>query len=329
MEELLHKYMRGDISSVELDLLKAKLKDLPDSELENIFANIWQNHEFPTDITSDDYVKLRQLKNRIFYRTSRTPTRYNLVTFFTAAAILSIILTLVTYLILPVQITSTNYSADMVMVQTAAGERATAYLPDGTIVSMNYASQLTWDETSFNHKSRCVKFEGEGFFQVSKNASLPFEIESGQLTVRVTGTSFNLRWRADKNIAQLYLISGSVQLTSGITGECISVKPGQLADFDSQTGLLECHDQPETGLDQTRWRDNELVFNASPLSHVISELSGSYGIQITMAPGINPQTKFTGTLPGGDLLEAMHTLEVTFGLVTRIHGGTVELIPYP
>ncbi|MDE7443260.1 MAG: FecR domain-containing protein, partial [Muribaculaceae bacterium] len=270
---------------------------------------------------------IQQLKNNIIAQSHTRHLRRLIFRYAAVAAIVAIIITSGIFLLIANRHGQFNGTQSTVMVQTAPGERATTFLPDGTSVAMNYDSYLIWDETSFNQTSRNVRFEGEGFFNVSKNTALPFEIHSGQLTVTVTGTSFNLRWRANRNVAQLYLISGSVKLTSDMTGESVNVKPGQLARFDCETGQFSCDDQPEDGLDQARWRDNELVFNASPLSLVITELSGCYGTQIMASPEVDTDILFTGTLPGGDLLEAMHTLEVTFGVVAQLHGGTVELIP--
>lgn len=77
------------------------------------------------------------------------------------------------------------------------GSRSEVVLPDGSVVKLNSGSDITY---SYNAKEniREVNFQGEGFFDVSKN-KIPFVIKmSNGLRLKVHGTSFNLQAYTDE-----------------------------------------------------------------------------------------------------------------------------------
>ncbi len=73
-----------------------------------------------------------------------------------------------------------------------ATAQASVILPDGTSVSLNAGSVITYKK-DFGSTHRTVKLKGEAWFEVKKNADLPFVISAGEANVRVTGTKFNVK----------------------------------------------------------------------------------------------------------------------------------------
>lgn len=59
---------------------------------------------------------------------------------------------------------------------TGKGEQVTISLPDGTQVTLNAESRLSYNLSNFNSDERRVAFDGEGYFRVAKNPSSPFSI---------------------------------------------------------------------------------------------------------------------------------------------------------
>lgn len=70
-------------------------------------------------------------------------------------------------------------------------EATTVNLPDGSIVTLNRNSSLSYAR-DFNSKLRRVVLQGEAFFEVTKDAHRPFVIATGEAMVKVVGTSFNV-----------------------------------------------------------------------------------------------------------------------------------------
>ncbi len=80
---------------------------------------------------------------------------------------------------------------------TPQGKRSRMVLADGSIVHLNAGSTIRYP-ASFDRK-REVYLSGEAFFEVVKNPSRPFLIHLDNGTVKVLGTSFNVKPLPGKN----------------------------------------------------------------------------------------------------------------------------------
>lgn len=81
-------------------------------------------------------------------------------------------------------------------------------LPDGSTIYLAQNSTITYAKR-FVGKSRNVKLEGEAFFDVAKNPEKPFVIETKAASVKVLGTSFNLKSTNSENF-ELSVVEGKV-----------------------------------------------------------------------------------------------------------------------
>lgn len=79
--------------------------------------------------------------------------------------------------------------------QTQVGEVKDVTLPDGTLVTLNTNTAITFD---FSGDTRKLELKhGEAFFAVAKDPSKVFVIDTGQQFIRVIGTKFNVRKNAN------------------------------------------------------------------------------------------------------------------------------------
>jgi len=99
--------------------------------------------------------------------------------------------------------------------ERATGDQvASFYLPDSSRVWLNTHSRLSYTK-EFHGKLRQVTLEGEGYFQVTRNANRPFEVVTGATTTRVLGTSFNVK--TQDTLTTLSVTEGKVKFAA--TGE--------------------------------------------------------------------------------------------------------------
>ncbi len=87
-------------------------------------------------------------------------------------------------------------------------------LGDGSMVWLNAGSSLRFP-VSFTDSTRQVYLEGEAYFQVSHNGK-PFIVTSGDMDVRVLGTSFNVLAYPDEQQLVTTLVEGSVRIDLGM-----------------------------------------------------------------------------------------------------------------
>ncbi len=98
-------------------------------------------------------------------------------------------------------------------ISTPRGGQYQLILADGTKVWLNAASSLRFP-ASFSGKERIVELTGEGYFEVAKNAAMPFKVDiAGKGEAEVLGTHFNINAYTDEATINTTLLEGSVKVT--------------------------------------------------------------------------------------------------------------------
>lgn len=87
-------------------------------------------------------------------------------------------------------------------------------LADGTRVWLNAASQLRYP-VAFTGDDRIVELQGEGYFEVARDASRPFFVQTSTADVRVLGTQFNVSAYAAEDW-KTTLLEGKVSVMSPV-----------------------------------------------------------------------------------------------------------------
>lgn len=150
-------------------------------------------------------------------------------------------------------------------------------LPDGSKVTLNRHSQLSYPETF--GKERIVKLNGEAYFEVSKNPEKPFRVQTNSVTVSVLGTHFNVNAYSGDSLAETTLLEGSVAVSDNTNGKQLILKPNETAVYRKAIGLLTLH--AETDADnEIRWREGILSFDETPMGEIARRLSHHFNISI-------------------------------------------------
>ena len=91
------------------------------------------------------------------------------------------------------------------------GSKSKITLSDGTQIWLNAGSTLKYP-SKFSDKKREIFFEGEAFFDVSKDKNRPFIVRTSEINIRVLGTKFNVKSYPEDNIIEATLVSGSIEI---------------------------------------------------------------------------------------------------------------------
>ena len=76
--------------------------------------------------------------------------------------------------------------------------------------------------------------DGEVYLEVTRNPDKPFYVKTGQMSVRVLGTSFNVCAYPEDNQQQVVLVNGKVEVQAQAhTAEVLA--PNELYEYDKQT----------------------------------------------------------------------------------------------
>jgi len=223
------------------------------------------------------------------------------------------------------------------------GKTKRIVLPDGTKVKLNAGSTFSYPEV-FSKASREVNLEGEGFFEVTKNAKKPFLVHTSALTIKVLGTVFNVKaYRNDKNI-ETTLLRGKVQVELKDKPEKnIILLPNEKLIVDNS--LLSAMNTAATNakeakieyqvtalpqvkaedIKETAWLDNRLVFTNESFEEVAKQLERKYDVQMIFEEPSLKNEQISGVLENESLEQALQIIQLTTPFKFRIDGQAIHL----
>lgn len=151
-------------------------------------------------------------------------------------------------------------------------------LSDGTIVTLNKNTRLDHPEKFAGDRRLVNLVSGEAFFKIAHNKAKPFIIAAGKASIKVVGTSFNVKNKNGK--VEIIVETGLVQVTNSVNSLMILLKPGEVAVFDPQTGKFTKRHTPDNLYQY--YRDKNLVFKNIPLVRLVAVLNEAYGANIVI-----------------------------------------------
>jgi transmembrane sensor len=195
----------------------------------------------------------------------------------------------------------------------------TQTLPDGSELTLNKNSQISYARNFKNHRNIKLK-TGDVFFDVAKDKSKPFIIDIEGVAVEVVGTSFNIKHFERET--EVNVESGVVKITSGKNQ--IKLYKGEKIILNSKTDNLV--KQAVTDQLYNYYKTNLFIANDTPLWKLISAMNEAYGSSITLDSKIKDLTINT-TLKQGSLEMNLQIICETLGL-KQSHNGSEILLSY-
>lgn len=256
------------------------------------------------DTSNRQKALLRKRMNNIYYTLSGI-----------AASVLLMVVLSVTGVFDREQDISVSLTADY-------GNRSEIALPDGSVVKLNSGSDITYVYNS-KKKIREVRFQGEGYFDVSKSES-PFIVKMASgVEVKVLGTSFNLKAYAEDPTIQASLIEGHIELEH--QNNKLVMKAGEMAEFDKRTNRLK---QMEGDLSHSYgWLKNKLYMDDMSLADVCKYLERWYNVDITVQGDLGEQIRYNGVIQEDTIAEVMEALSKLSNITYHVKGKHISITP--
>ena len=148
---------------------------------------------------------------------------------------------------------------------TGTGETRRIELADGSRLQLNTDSAVQIHLSSGRRQVRLLR--GEAWFEVTRDPTRPFVVESGTGTVTVVGTQFSVAQHNART--QVQVAQGKVAVSAG-DGAPVYLEPGRAVEYQDRR-LSEVHGfDPAAGF---AWRQRQLVFRQQPLADVVAQLN--------------------------------------------------------
>ncbi len=191
-------------------------------------------------------------------------------------------------------------------------------LPDGSVVTLNKRSAISYPK-QFSGNERTVGLEGEAFFSVTPNKTKPFVIHSGDVGIKVVGTSFNVRNTADKT--EVIVETGIVEVSK--EKQMVLLNPKEMATvFKNRSMPVKQKTQDEL---YNYYRTKEFVCNATPLWKLVDILNEAYGANIIIADSRLKDLQLNTTFRNEGLDEILQVVGATFNIRVEKKNGQILL----
>ena len=306
LKNLVHQYVEGTCSAEEMTLVLDYL-DTPEGQVylaTLIDRDIAQLVAEKREIVPDSVVQMRANSSKRAHPLRRW--------YWAAASVAALLMVWVVY----------QSSSSPAVYQTAYGETQRILLSDSTVVTLNANSTLTYrsDDTI-----REVWLKGEAFFEVKhlmkKANAVKFIVHANDLTIEVTGTSFNVNNR--HQTTQVVLNSGKIQLKQRSDSEppnILSMQPGEMVEMQAnQASMVKKRVNPAV---YSSWKDQKIVCNDTPLPAIAETIQDTFGKTVVLEDAVS-QKVITGTLPTDQLGLLLEVLSASLQLKIAQRADTI------
>ncbi len=288
---------------------------------------IMQAQQFITSLGYDDYEELREdeyiemFENVLRQKPKASPVfNGSLTTNFwvkIAASVTIILTSLLAYSWFAQKAENTTLHQKVVRYSKTnpIGQKTLITLPDGSKIKLNSGSTLSYD-SRFGVKNRLVELHGEAFFDITRDPSSPFIIKSGELTTKVLGTSFNVRYYKGEDKIQVLVVKGEVAVSDNL-GSSFILNPKDILEYshtDKNVTKSVCADMQSI----IGWKDGILSFSNASFREVVEKIHRWYGVEVVVEDGFTVKGSYTGEYRNKSLEKVMDGISYASGFNYKI-----------
>ncbi len=321
---IITRYLDGTASPEEAGLLLGWLKsNKQNMDLFIEMKDLWGKSGLLNKNDLETELALQRFKNRLEskYRvTNNSRIVYKKLRDIAAILIIAILSGILLYTTLSKRagILQMNFTETII----PFGQKGQVILSDGTKVSLNSGSKIKYP-SNFNRNTREVFLEGEAYFEVSHDKNKPFLVHSGKLTVKVLGTSFNIKSYPNEKRIETTLVTGSIKILETNENRNIEVttlKPNEQAIYNTVSGKISIKqfqtDKKEIKLTAPQkqfdkkiqseeklipqvetvimWKEQKLIFVDETLEQMVQKLTRWYGKKVLIESESLKNNKYSG-----------------------------------
>ncbi|MFY7829323.1 MAG: FecR family protein [Flectobacillus sp.] len=204
------------------------------------------------------------------------------------------------------------------------GERIKVILPDGSIVTLQGGSSITYN-SDFQDSIRKVELNGQAFFEVVKNPQKPFVVQSKHLRTRVLGTSFCVNDFEKDVTGKVAVRTGKVSMSVVENDQSEILTPSKMGVWHEAQKQIEVSSFDLKS--ELAWKDNILYFSKEDMPSVLSKIEAWYGVKITVDSSLKLKGRYSGEFYDESLENVLTGVGFTSGFDFEINGKEVRITP--
>ena len=297
-------YTLKDIHGLKDELSKPETVDDFSTVSEEVWKEAQEVNSELADAQYDNYKReAHDLLLRITGKTSRKRRSFGSLPYIRVGMVAAVFVVTIIGAMLIEKHDSNNFVTEaLVTLTTGVGERRDVILPDGTKLTLNSCSKLTYPE-NFDLHTREIELAGEAFLNVARRENQPFIVNTQNIRVQVLGTCFNVKTYSHDNNASVYVKSGKVKVS--IPNADVYLEKTEGLSLNLATGNFSKYQQT---VDESAWRSGVLQFANTPLKDVLNEVERLYGCTLKYDEALIDQYTVTGELENMSLKSVVESL---------------------
>lgn len=195
-------------------------------------------------------------------------------------------------------------------------------LADGTKIWLNADSRLKYP-TSFSGNKREVELEGEAYFEVQHDDQMPFFVKTSRSTIRVYGTTFNVKAYPDDSFQKTTLETGSIGLLVNDKEFRLTPNEQAILNTSKEVDILKVNARQ-----QSVWRHGRFLFTNERLEDIMAQLGRWYDVNIFFIGEKAKELHFSGEIDRYEKIDkVLHMIELTTNISFSINGKTITITP--
>ncbi len=175
---------------------------------------------------------------------------------------------------------------------TSENQSKEVILPDNSVIVLNKNSKLVYN-SNFGSVNRDIILEGEAFFNVQRNESLPFRVFTDNSTVEVLGTSFNIKQKDNK--IKVSVLTGNVAFyETDKKDNRVGLTKNESSEFNLKTKHFSS--KKELSPNTLAWKTGKFkVVQGQPVEEFFQAVADYYHLKLEMKVENNFNENFEGT----------------------------------
>jgi transmembrane sensor len=322
MDDLLVKHLTGEATEAEmLQVEKWLANDEANKHYFEHFKLIWEESvQLANTSQVNEQAAWERFQNRVQEGSFQTTPKTRVWSMNSALMRAAIISGLIIGIAVITYILFNNNPGKVVSMATLQATNAVKSdsLPDGSVVTLNKHSQVSFPE-QFTSNKRVLQLNGEAFFKVKPDKEKPFEVHTNNVTITVVGTSFNVRSRGDTT--EIIVETGIVEVATET--QTVVLKAGQKAFTGVNNTILQ--KQPNTDQLYNYYRIKKFVCEETPLWKLVEKLNEAYDVHIVFENGALRNMPLTTTFVNEPLDNILNIISSTFNISVTKEKGLIIL----
>ncbi len=214
-------------------------------------------------------------------------------------------------------VNNASQSAPDTLLQTVTTPRGGMYqviLADGTHVWLNAETTLKFPRSFAGMNNRKIELKGEAYFEVAKDKTHPFYVQSKLQLLRVLGTHFNVSAYPDE-YTKSTLLEGSIVIDRNTI-----LKPGDQATKTETSIHVEQIDTDNA----VAWKNGEFMFRKEPLQNIMQKIARWYDVEVVYQDQSQAKKLFGGEISRFAAVDTvLNTLQLTGQVNFKIEGRRI------